>query len=67
MKYVATVPLLLLVLAGSAFGQAEPDEVIVYKKIADVELTLHVFNPDDLKATANAVAWLVGNLAGVRH
>ncbi|MHC4742065.1 MAG: alpha/beta hydrolase [Planctomycetota bacterium] len=50
-----TVLLILLVLAGAGFALEikgiAPDKVVTYKRIGDVELKLHVFNPPGLKAS----------------
>lgn len=50
-----TVLLILLVFAGTGFALEikgiAPDRVVTYKRIGDVELKLHVFNPPGLKAS----------------
>jgi len=44
----------VLVLQAQFGGNAKPNRVISYKKVGDVELKLHVFNPSDHQATDKA-------------
>ena len=40
----------LLVLASGAFAAEKPDRIVQYKRVGDVKLALHIFNPTDHKA-----------------
>jgi acetyl esterase/lipase len=50
MKQCSILIGILLILASSVFAEEAPDKIIPYKIVGDVTLSLHLFNPPDLKA-----------------
>ena len=47
MKRLSIYSIIIMILANTAFAEIKPDKIIEYKKIGDVKLILHIFNPPD--------------------
>lgn len=51
MYHVSFSTLLICILTLTAHAAPTPDTIIEYKKVGDVSLSLHIFNPPNHKAT----------------
>ncbi|VAX40406.1 hypothetical protein MNBD_PLANCTO02-364 [hydrothermal vent metagenome] len=65
----------LAITTSSLFAKIKPDKIIEYKKVGDVKLTLHIFNPPQHQVTDNRPAivfffgggWKRGNPSQFYH
>lgn len=53
---ITTAAVILLFAAAANTAEPTPDKLVTYKKVGDVELKLHVFNPKDSGATKDGKA-----------
>jgi acetyl esterase/lipase len=56
MNRTTTLTFILTALISTCFAKPQPDQIIEYKKIGDVALNLHIFNPPHHQPTNNTPA-----------
>lgn len=55
-KYLKSLPFVLLFSSSFVFAEIQPDKIITYKTINDIDLKLHIFNPPHHQAGDNKPA-----------